>query len=75
MPKTILFMKTILLTAIVLISGFTSTDVVYVCNSVSATKYHLSKDCRGLSKCKAEIIKVKLKDAIKDGRGLCGWEK
>lgn len=47
---------------------------VYLCDSPGGKKYHYSKSCRGLSNCKYEIIKVKLSEAKKDGKTLCGWE-
>jgi len=68
-------MKFILLTSLFLTFGNVFNDAVYVCDSSTATKYHLSKDCRGLKNCKAKIVKVKLKDAKKEGKELCGWEK
>ncbi len=34
---------------------------VYLCESVGGKKYHYTKNCRGLSNCKHEIIKVSLK--------------
>lgn len=67
-------MKTFLLLTVVLIWGYAPSNVVYICNSSNATKYHLTKDCKGLENCKAEIKKVKLKVAKKEGKKLCGWE-
>lgn len=51
----------------------TKTDV-YLCNSTGGKKYHYSKTCRGLSNCKAEIIKVSIQKAKTSGKELCGWE-
>ncbi len=47
---------------------------VYLCNSSGGKKYHYSRSCRGLSRCKASIIKVTLQEAQKRGKTLCGWE-
>lgn len=48
---------------------------VYICKSSSAKKYHYTKNCRGLKKCKHETSKVTLTDAkVKYKRTLCGWE-
>lgn len=47
---------------------------VYLCNSSGGKKYHYTKNCRGLSHCKHEIIKVTLQEAKKRGKTLCGWE-
>lgn len=47
---------------------------VFICNSKTAKKYHLSKDCRGLSNCKAETIRITLSKAKELKRTLCGWE-
>lgn len=48
---------------------------VYICDSKGATKYHYRKNCRGLSSCKHDIVKVTLDQAVKKGKkSLCGWE-
>lgn len=48
---------------------------VYICDSDTAKKYHLKKDCRGLNACTHRIIKVSLEEAAKKGKkNLCGWE-
>lgn len=47
---------------------------VYLCNSLGGKKFHYSKNCRGLSRCEQEIIKVSLKKAKDLGKTLCGWE-
>jgi hypothetical protein len=48
---------------------------VYICNSTSATKYHLTPDCRGLNACESKIIKVTKEEAFNQGKKtLCGWE-
>lgn len=52
----------------------TSSDV-YICVSKTASKYHYSKSCRGLSACTHTISKVTLNDAKNKGyKSLCGWE-
>ncbi len=50
-----------------------SKETVYICNSKGATKYHAEENCRGLNNCKAEILSVDKKEAIKLGREECGW--
>lgn len=47
----------------------------YICTDPTATKYHFSRKCRGLSNCSTELQKV-LTDDAKDKyhRDLCGWE-
>ncbi|CAD7813972.1 hypothetical protein CHRY9390_02737 [Chryseobacterium aquaeductus] len=47
---------------------------VYLCDSNGGKKYHYTKNCRGLSNCKHEIIKVSLKKAQTLGKTLCVWE-
>lgn len=60
---------------LIILSTFTtSKEDVYICNSKSATKYHLSETCRGLNACKHETIKKSLKEAKALGLTLCGWE-
>ena len=51
-----------------------STNKVYICKGKSSKKYHLKKNCRGLSNCSTDISEVSLEAAKKMGRGLCGWE-
>lgn len=68
-------MKTFFLFSVILFSGYAPSKTVYVCKSSSATKYHLSKGCKGLENCKSDVIEVKLKVAKKEGKELCGWEK
>lgn len=50
-------------------------DKVFICDSKGGKRYHLSKGCRGLSNCKAEIKEVSLESAKNDGKTLCGYEK
>lgn len=47
---------------------------VYICTGTSSKKYHFTKNCRGLSACKATIKEVDKTTAINFGRTLCGWE-
>lgn len=69
--------KSLLLFLIVILNWqgtvVTKTDV-YLCNSSGGKKYHYSKNCRGLSNCKAQIIKVTIQKAQTLGKDLCGWE-
>ena len=51
-----------------------SQSEVYVCKRPSSKKYHLTEKCRGLSNCSTKIYKVKLSEAKKMNRTLCGWE-
>ena len=52
-----------------------SESYVYLCNSESATKYHLDKGCRGLNSCNHGVVKVTFNEAVKKGKKtLCGWE-
>jgi predicted lipoprotein with Yx(FWY)xxD motif len=55
-------------------SNIVTVSGVYVCKSTGAKKYHYSPDCRGLSNCKHEIVKMDRDDAEARGLGLCGWE-
>lgn len=56
------------------LTSYSVADDVYICDSKGAKRYHLDKDCRGLSNCKAEIKKVTLNDAKDSGKTLCGYE-
>lgn len=44
---------------------------VYVCNGPSATRYHSTKSCTGLSNCSASITSHTEKEAIAKGRSKC----
>ncbi len=48
---------------------------VYVCKSVASKRYHLKKNCKGLTSCKTEIKKTTKKKAKRYGRTLCKWER
>lgn len=69
-------MKIILLSAFLFFSSFICTDskTVYICDSSTATKYHYTTNCRGLSNCQHKILKTTLETAKSKGRTLCGWE-
>ena len=47
---------------------------VYLCDSAGGKKYHLTKNCRGLSNCRHEVVKVTLKKAQSLGKTHCGHE-
>ncbi|MGQ2982594.1 hypothetical protein [Flavobacterium sp.] len=66
--------KLILLVAFILLTSITVEKEVYICQSKGGKKYHFTKDRRGLSNCKAEIVKVKLSEAEKQGKTICGYE-
>jgi hypothetical protein len=66
-------MKILLLLQLVLMSSL-KVDGLYICVSKIAFKYHLSKNCKGLSRCIHTISKVALPDPKKKCYTLCGWE-
>ncbi len=39
---------------------------VYICDSKTAKAYHKDQDCRGLSRCTHEVVKVTKKEAEED---------
>jgi hypothetical protein len=61
-----------LLLCVVATLSFKQDDVVYICISSGATKYH-SHYCQGLKKCTHEVKKISKKDAIERGYGACGY--
>jgi len=69
--KTLFFISIL---ALFTIAPQASTNNVYICKGKSSKKYHLKKNCRGLSNCSTDINEVSLEAAKKLGRGLCGWE-
>jgi hypothetical protein len=48
-----------------------ATTTVYICKGPYSKKYHITKDCSGLSNCSTDIYKVSLKDAEELGRTRC----
>jgi len=71
MRKTLLIISTILF-----LMGFKSFQdkEVFICNSVASNRYHLTKECKGLSHCDTIIKKTTKIKAEKVGRTLCKWE-
>ena len=56
-------------------TSFVGTETkVYICKGKSSKKYHLKKNCRGLSNCSTKTYEVTLKEAKELKRTLCGWE-
>lgn len=71
----LIIMKIFLLSISMLFFNFsTDSTEVYICVSKTATKYHLSESCKGLSRYTHVVKKVTLKEANKIGYTLCGWE-
>ncbi|MDV6168666.1 hypothetical protein R1T16_09540 [Flavobacterium sp. DG1-102-2] len=66
--------KLLLLSAFVFLTSFSAEQDVYLCDTKGGKKYHFDKECRGLSNCKGEIIKVTLKEAKDKGKTICGYE-
>lgn len=57
------------------LSSYQTTEKeVYICKSTSSKRYHLKKNCRGLTRCKKEIKKITKSTAERYGRTLCKWE-
>jgi hypothetical protein len=68
-------MKILLLSvSMLLLTPSNENDGVYICVSKTASKYHLSGNCKGLSRCTHTVSKVTLKEAKNRGYSLCGWE-
>lgn len=66
--------KLLLLIAFITLTSLAVEKEVYICQSKGGKKYHFTKDCRGLSNCKADIVKVNLSEAEKQGKTICGYE-
>ena len=52
-------------------TGDNEAKVVYICTGGSATRYHASKNCKGLSNCGGAIREVTIEQAEKMGRTPC----
>ena len=59
----------------ILLGNYTTKTNVYLCDSSTAKRYHLNKNCKGLKSCQHRIVTLTLEQAKKKGRTLCGWEK
>lgn len=46
-------------------------NVVYVCGGISAKRYHLDENCKGLSRCSCEIQEMTVEEAKQMGRTPC----
>ena len=46
-------------------------QTVYVCSGGTTSKYHINKDCRGLSNCSGSIKITTVAAMTKQGRGAC----
>lgn len=69
-------MRTLLLFVVLFLGTVqNSSTTAYICSGAKGKKYHLRSDCRGLSHCTHQVVKMKLSDAEKEGRTLCGFEK
>lgn len=49
----------------------TSCGGVYVCTGPTATRYHKSSTCNGLSRCSGSINKISVEEAESEGRTPC----
>lgn len=47
------------------------TETVYICTGGYSKRYHSTASCRGLNRCKGDIIDVSLEDAKSRGRTPC----
>jgi len=71
-------MKLLLVSIVISFLGVSQNNYkeVYICVSKTATKYHLTGNCKGLAECSHTISKVSLKKANELGyKNLCGYEK
>ncbi len=50
---------------------YAGLDCVYVCSGPSAKRYHLVKDCKGLSKCYGYILEMTVDEAQARGKTPC----
>ncbi|TDO24865.1 hypothetical protein CLV32_1159 [Pedobacter duraquae] len=67
-------MKILFILLLISCSTTSPKQLVYICNSGNATKYHYSATCRGLGTCQYKVTKISLEDAKSKGKTLCKWE-
>lgn len=48
-------------------------DTAYICTGPQSIAYHKTEDCRGLSSCSRDVIKVTVEEAEDAGRRKCRW--
>ncbi len=63
-----------ILSILFITSANSQSSSVYICTGPSAEKYHFTSNCRGLSNCSRDIIRVSISEAKSKGRSICGWE-
>jgi len=51
-----------------------TSEIVYVCESSGAKKYHYNENCHALKRCRNTVAPMKRKEAENIGLGLCGFE-
>lgn len=66
--------KIIAVSILVMFSFKPDSSKVYICKSKGGKKYHYSENCRGLAACTHTIEKISKKEAMAQGKTLCGWE-
>lgn len=76
--KTCLFSATVFVLGLSLMSNNAKANEIQetkvtVCNSDGATKYHYTSSCRGLSKCKHQIVTMTKSQAKAKGLGCCSF--
>ena len=70
-----IFTISVLSVLLLLTSSFVKLEKkVFICKGKSSKKYHLKKNCRGLSNCSTDTFEVTLTKAKELKRTLCGWE-
>ena len=68
-------MKGVLILLLLLVnSGCKDANMVYVCDSRGAARYHYKEKCRGLSNCTYRVVKITEGEAKAQGKTLCHWE-
>lgn len=77
MKKLFFFLAFALIASTVSVSQHYETTTnqfaaVYVCTGGYATKYHRTKDCRGLGNCKGDVVSMPESEATRQGRTKCG---
>lgn len=48
-------------------------ETAYICTGPQSKAYHKTNDCRGLSSCSRDVVKVTVKEAENAGRRECCW--
>ena len=73
MKTTLTILTALMLCSFTFVQDQSKSSKVYICTGPQSKRYHITQNCRGLSKCSGTIKTITLEDAQKMGRTPCGY--